>query len=453
MERKKTSQNLTEGNIVKQIIVFTIPILLGQLFQNLYHSVDSIVMGNFEGTTALAAVTASEDISNFLVGFFTGLSTGSGVLFSRYFGAGDHKGLHDAIHTAILFSGILGVGMAGIGIVAAPALLWLIDCPANVMEASLTYLRIYMVGVLFTSMYNVASGVLRAVGDSRRPFYYLVMSSCTNIVLDLLFVVVFHLGVMGVAAATVISQLLSCLLAFGNLTHTTDVYRLNLRELHINGKMLKEVMLLGLPAAIQSCMISFSNMFVQRYINGFGAAAMAGTGAAKKIDKYVGMISMSLGLTMSTFVGQNVGAKRYDRAFRSIRYVLVMGFATVAVLGTLIYFNADFCVGIFTKDPEAVHYGVLMVYVMMPMYYLQTLHQVFSNSVRGFGKSIVVMITTVAGLIVCRQLFLAVSMAMNLVIENVFWAYPVGWGCAAAFSMLYFLFAVYLPLRKEGKKA
>ena len=442
---RRSSTDLTEGNIAKQIILFALPILLGEVFQNLYNSVDSIVVGNFVGTTALAAVTSSSDISRLLVGFFSGLSAGSGVLFARYFGAKDAAKLHDSIHTALTFSAILGVSMALIGVIAAPLLLLLVDCPSDVYDESMLYLRIYFVGVLFTSMYNVASGVLRAVGDSRHPFHYLVAASFTNIMLDLVFVAWLGMGVAGVAIATIISQLLSVSLAVRQMLTTDDVYKLIPGDLKINGAILKEVLLLGLPAAIQSGLISLSNLFVQRYINQFGSAAMAGTGAAKKIDSYVGMVSMSLGLATPAFISQNMGAGKPQRAFRGLWTVVALGFATIAVLGPIIYFNAEFFIRLFTSDPEAMVYGIAMMHVMLPFYGLQVFHQVFSNAVRGFGKSIVVMVASVFGLIICRQIFLAVTMGMNPIIENVFWGYPVGWGCAAMASLCYYIFAIRLP--------
>ncbi len=451
---KKSTMNLTEGNIAKQIIIFALPILLGQIFQNLYNSVDSIVVGKYVGKTALAAVTSSADISQLIIGFFTGLSTGSGVLFARYFGAKDSKNLHLSIHTAITFSIILGVIMAVVGIVISPYLLNLVDCPEDVYEEALQYLRVYLVGVLFTAMYNVASGVLRAVGDSRHPFYYLVIASLTNIVLDIVAVVVFHMGVIGVALATVISQLISVVLAIRNMMTTNDVHKLVIKDLHINGKLLREVLTLGLPAAIQSCLVSFSNLFVQRYINGFGSAAMAGTGAANKLDRYAGMVAQCLGLSVTTFISQNVGAGRYDRAFKGIRSVLVMGFIAVAVFGIPIYFFADTFMRLFSSDEDVIQYGVGMITVMMPVYYIQTLHQIYSNAVRGFGKSATVMIISVVGLIVCRQIFLAVSMGINRVIENVYWAYPVGWFCAFIMSFCYYLFTIKFPYKKKnGKKS
>ncbi|MBR4889569.1 MAG: MATE family efflux transporter, partial [Clostridia bacterium] len=403
---KKSSTNLTTGNITKQILAFAVPIFVGQLFQTLYNSVDSIVVGNAVGTTALAAVSASADISHLLVGFFTGLSTGAGVLFSRSFGAGDHKKLHDAIHTALTFSLILGVAMAVLGIVISPLLLNIVDCPPDVYEEALLYLRIYLVGVLFTALYNVGAGVLRAVGDSKNPLYFLVISSVTNIILDVLLVVVFPLGVAGAALATVGSQFVSVFLVFRKMLFTNDVYKLVLRDLHINKQLLMEVLDLGLPAAIQACLTSISNLFVTRYINSFGSAAMAGIGAGKKIDRFAGMVAQSLGLATSTFVGQNVGAKKIGRAFQGIRVCLIAGFAYVAVVGTAIYFNAEPLARIFTSDAAAISYGVAMITTMIPLYFCQAFNQIIANAVRGFGKSRVVMVCSLSGMIVCRQIFL-----------------------------------------------
>lgn len=448
---KKTSRDMTNGSITIEIIIFALPILCGQIFQNLYNSVDSIVVGNFVGTTALAAVTSSADISRLLVGFFTGLSTGSGVLFSRYFGAREYRTLHEAIHTALLFAIILGIIMASIGITASPFLLKVVDCPEDVYNEALLYLRVYFVGVLFTSMYNVASGVLRAMGDSKRPFIYLVIASVTNIILDVVFVMICGMGVEGVAIATIISQFISVFLVLRNMIFTEDVYRLVIKDLKINTKMLGEVLSLGLPAALQTCMTSVSNLFVQRYINGFGSSAMAGVGAAKKIDKYVGMIAQSIGLTITTFISQNVGAKKHERTFQGIRVVMLLGFITVAALGIPIYYFSEVFLRIFTSDAEAIRYGSMMVKVLMPLYYLQTLHQLFGNAVRGFGKSTIVMMTTVFGLIGCRQLFLGISMGINHTITNVFWAYPVGWACSAVFAIVYYIFAVRIPYTKRIK--
>lgn len=444
----KRSVDLTEGNIVKSIILFALPLLLGQIFQNLYNSVDSIVVGQAVGVTALAAVTSCADISNILVGFFTGLSVGAGVLFSRFFGAKDYDRLHRAIHTAITFSIIVGVSMVIIGILISPFLLRIVDCPDDVYPEAITYLRIYFIGVMFTAIYNVQSGVLRAVGDSRTPLYYLIIASVTNIALDILFVVVLHMGVAGVAIATILAQSESVILVTVRMLRTGDVYKLVLKDLRIEGKLLREILRLGIPAAIQSCLITFSNLFLQRYINGFGTAAMAGAGAGKKIDSYISQLTVALAQSLTTYISQCVGANKYERAFKAIRYTLLINFATVIAVSVPLYIFAGNVATLFTNDPDALRYAVMMNHTLVPLYILQSFHQVFSNSVRGFGKSTVTMFTTVAGLIVLRQIYLAVATHMEHNIVLVFLSWPVGWFFSALFAFLYYMFAVKLPYRK-----
>lgn len=448
---KKSSTNLTVGNIPKQILIFAIPIFVGQLFQVMYSSVDSIVVGNAVGTTALAAVSASADISHLLIGFFAGLSSGAGVLFSRSFGAGDHKKLHDAIHTALTFSLILGVAMAVLGVLISPLLLNIVGCPEDVYNEALLYLRIYLVGVLFTALYNVGAGVLRAVGDSKNPLYFLVISSITNIVMDVLLVVVIPLGVAGAALATVASQFVSVVLVFRKMLKTNDVYKLILRDLHIDKQLLLEVLDLGLPSAVQACLTSVSNLFVTRYINSFGSAAMAGIGAAKKIDRFAGMVAQSLGLATSTFVGQNVGAKKIGRAFSGIRVCLAVGLGYVAVVGSVIFCNAEVLTRVFTSDAEAIGFGVAMITTMIPLYGFQAINQIIANAVRGFGKSRVVMVCSLSGMIVCRQIFLAITMSMNWSVYNIYYGYPLGWFFAALFVFIYYWFAIRRKYKEEAK--
>ena len=439
MSMKKGSRDLTQGNIVKELILFALPIFAGQVFQNLYNSVDSIVVGRALGTTSLAAVSSSADISQLLNGFFVGFSTGGGVLVARYFGAKDREGLEKALHTLVSLGMIVGLVMAMAGIALAPLLLRIVDCPDDVLPEALAYLRVYLIGVLFTAIYNVGSRILQAVGDSRRPFYYLVISSLTNIAMDILFVAVFRIGVVGAALATIISQGLSVILVYTRMLRTDDVYRLVPSKLmKMDPEMLRGIASLGFPAALQSSLISVSNLFVQRYINSFGSSAMAGIGAAKRIDRFVGMIAQSLGLATTTFVAQNVGAGKYSRAFRGIRTALAICAVYVATFGTLIYTNAEFFVSIFITKPEAVAYGVSMVHVMLPFYYFQSLNSIFANAVRGFGKSFVVMLCSILGMIGCRQVFLFFAMRSNYIVENVYFAYPFGWACAAVSVMIYY---------------
>jgi putative MATE family efflux protein len=449
--KEKRSVDLTEGSIAKNIIRFSMPIMLGQVFQNLYNSVDSIVVGNFVGVSALAAVSSSVDISQMIIGFFTGLSVGSGVVFSRYFGAKNYQKLHDSIHTAIAFSIVLGLGMLIIGEILTPALLHMVDCPEEVYAEALIYLRVYLIGVLFTSIYNVASGVLRSVGDSRSPFIYLILSSATNIVLDIFFVISLHMGVTGVAIATIISQLESVIFVLFRMIRTSDVYHLDVRELRIEKTFIGEIMNLGLPAGIQSCLIAFSNLFVQKYVNSFGMEVLAGTGIAKKVDKYAGLISQSLGQATTIYVSQCVGAEKHERAFKGIRTVLLINLIAIIAITIPLYIYAPQVSRIFTSDEETIYYSTMMIRTLMPLYYLQSLHQVFSNAVRGFGKSMAALFTTIGGLIVCRQAYMAIALSWRHEVELVFIGWPVGWFFSALFAILYYLFKIRFPYNREKK--
>ena len=436
---RRGSNDLTTGSIYKSIILFALPILASHILQNLYHSVDSIVVGNNVGTTALAAVSSCTDISALLTGFFTGLSIGAGVLFARYYGAKDQKNLHDSIHTALTFSVILGTCMAVIGVLVTPLLLRIVGCPEDVWPEALDYLRIYFIGVLFTAIYNVGAGVLRAVGDSIDPFIFLLISSSLNIVLDLITVIWFGMGVIGVAVATIISQFVSVALVFGKMLRTDDIYRIDLKDMHIDPSLLKEVIRLGIPSAIQSSLLSLSNLFVQRYLNSFGSAAMAGSGAAKKVDKFIGMVGQSIGQATAPYVSQNIGARNYRRVRDGIRATFVISLVTLAVMMGLVYGFSDTLIGFFTKDPDALYYGMWMLHVLVPFYICQNLNQILSNVVRGYGRSSAVMLLSLSGMVGMRQLFLNIAMRQNYVISNVFLAYPVGWASAGLFVCIYYL--------------
>ncbi len=436
---RRGSNDLTQGNIYSSIILFALPILASHVLQNLYHSVDSIVVGNNVGTTALAAVSSCTDISTLLTGFFTGLSIGSGVLFARYYGAKDQKNLHDSIHTALTFSMLLGVCMATVGVLITPFLLRLVACPDDVWPEAMQYLRIYFIGVLFTAIYNVGAGVLRAVGDSINPFIFLLISSGLNIALDLVTVVLLGMGVLGVAVSTIISQFVSVLLVFGKMLTTDDIYRIDLKDMHINRKLLGQVIKLGIPAAIQSSLLSASNLFVQRYMNSFGSAAMAGSGAARKVDKLIGMVGQSIGQATAPYVSQNVGARNYQRVKDGIKATLVISAVTLITVAILVYSFSSRLIGFFSKDPEAIRYGMWMLNVLVPFYIFQNINAIFSNVVRGFGRSSAVMILSLSGMVGMRQLFLNIAMARSYVITNVFYAYPVGWFFSGLFVIIYYL--------------
>lgn len=445
---KKSSVDLTEGVVYKQLIVFAVPILLGQIFQNLYNSVDSIVVGRIVGKTALAAVSASADISNLLISFFTGLSTGAGVLFAKCFGAKEYDDLHKATHTAIAFSLILGVLLSAVGVAATSWLLRIVDCPADVFAEAEIYLKIYLFGSLFTVLYNVEAALLRSIGDSGSPFRYLVISSCANVVLDFVFVGIFKIGVAGAAAATVLSQLLSVVMATYKMLRTEDVYKLVLKDLRIDARILYELLRLGVPAAFQTSLISISNLFVQRYINAFGSSAIAGIGVAKKIDRFAGLASNSIGLSLMTFIGQNVGANKKSRAIHGLHVSLIICLIYVVIVGVPLYLFAPAFVRIFSTDAETVMYGVAMVQTMMPLYFTQVANNIYANAVRGFGKSSAVMILSLIGMVGVRQLFLAVSMNMSWDVKNIYYAYPISWAAAALLVILYYLVTIRRPGRE-----
>lgn len=447
IKMKKTSTDLTNGNISLQLIKLMQPIFIGQLFQNLYNSVDSIVVGRCVGISALAAVSSSGDISHMLISFFAGLSVGAGIVVSRYYGAMDYDRLQESIHTTILFSIAFGLAMTIVGILLTPWLLQLVKCPADVYEEALVYLRVYFTGVLFTSVYNTASGILRAVGDSKNPLYYLMIASICNILLDLTFVKVIHMGVMGVALASVISQAVSVLLVFRQMVLTTDVYKLHLCGLWFSKDVLVEVLHSGIPAAIQNCLIAFSNLFVQRYVNCFGSAAMAGIGAAKKIDRFIGDIAKSLGMSTAVFASQNIGAKKYDRVFKGMHSAMIIGCNELFILGLIVYLNAESIVSAFTADSNAVTYGVAMMKTIIPLYFLFLAYHVFTNILRSFDYSICSMISQGFGMIVCRQVYLRIAMQLNSNIRNVYLSFPVGWGTSALVS-----YAMFCSLSVEGER-
>ena len=435
---KKGSTDLTQGNSVRLILNYALPILLGQVFQNLYNSVDSIVAGNFAGTTALAAVTSCSDISNLLVGFFTGLSTGAGVLFARFYGAKNWEKLHDSIHTTLTFSVILGAAMALAGILLTPFLLTVVDCPADVWGEAELYLRIYLVGILFTSIYNVASGVLRAVGNSRDPFLYLVAASCTNIALDLLLVGGLRMGVAGAAIATIISQLLSVFLVFWNMLRTEDVYRLVLRDLRrMDRSLLLEVLDLGLPAAVQTCLVSVSNLFVQRYVNQFGSLAMAGIGAAKKVDKYVGLISNSIGLSATTFVSQNLGAGNVDRAKKGSLFGVLSAMAAAELIGVIMYIFIPQLLKLFISDPEAISYGITHARIDTLFYCMLALAHCAAGILRGCGKSTVPMVVMLGCWCVLRSIYVTVILRFIHEFRMISWAYPLTWTVSCILFVIY----------------
>ncbi len=445
---KSKGVDLTAGSIWEHVLAFAAPILIEQLLQNFYNSVDAIVVGRLVGMTALAAVTSCGDIAQLMISFFAGLSAGAGVMFSHARRTREYAALHDTIHTAVAFSILLGSLMAAAGAVFTPFLLRVVNCPNDVLGEATVYLRIYLIGVLFTAVYNVGAGVLRAIGDTKSPLLYLTVSSAANVGLDLLFVAWAGMGVLGAGLATVLSQFFAAALVFRRMMRSRSVYHLSLRELRLRPDLLRQAAKLGLPAAVQNALVCISSLFVQRYTNGFGSQVMAGVGAARKVDRFLLMICQSIGLSAGAFVGQNIAAGQYRRTFEGIRTCAALNVLFLFTIGVPAYFFAPQVIGIFSKDTAAAAYGVQMLRVLLPLYFLQVLNHIFSNAVRGFGHPRAAMLLSAAGMIGVRQVFLAAAMHRSPVIENIYFGYPVGWGSAALFMAAYYFLAVRPEYRR-----
>ena len=363
MQTETVSQNglMTDGNILKKIIFFSVPLILGNLLQQLYNTADSIIVGNFVGSNALAAVGSSTSLINLLIAFSQGAAVGAGVVVSQYLGADDRKGIRDAVHTSMAIALILGIALTIGGVfLSRPLLLWM-HTPQDVLADSVAYLQIYFGGVVFNVLYNMASGILNAVGNSKRSLLYLGSASITNIVLDLLLVRGFHMGVAGAAIATDISQLVSSVLAIGFLMRVPTSYRISLRQIRIQKKMASRIIRIGLPTGIQNMVISFSNVLVQSSVNRFGADAMAGFGAYMKIDGFNILPVTSFSMAVTTFTGQNYGAGKIDRVKKGMWATLAMGFLYTVATGALLLLFSDPLMRMFTDNTAAIAYGELKI--------------------------------------------------------------------------------------------
>ena len=357
--KKDGSVLMTEGVIWKQLVIFSIPLLIGNLFQQLYNTVDSIVVGQFIGSEALAAVGSSTPLINLIIGMFMGIAVGSGVIISQYYGAKSEDKMGWAVHTSIALSIIGGILLSVVGIVFSPSILRLMKTPPEVLDTSVLYFRIYFLGSLFNLLYNMGAGILQAVGDSRRPLIFLCISSVTNIVLDLLFVAGFHMGVDGVAWATIISQFVSAVLVMSALMRTKDIYRLELRKIKIDKRMMKRILRLGIPSGIQQSIISLSNVVVQANVNIFGSTVMAGFGAYNKVDGFVVLPMQSFCMAATTFTGQNIGAGKPERIREGIKQGMIICVSVSALISLLLFFESERVLSIFSSDPGVIHNGMI----------------------------------------------------------------------------------------------
>ena len=435
---KRRDVDMTEGNIARHIITFAIPLLIGNIFQQLYNTVDTWVVGNFVNNQAYSAVGTVGPIVNMLIGFFMGLSSGAGVVISQYYGAQQPDKVRQTVHTALLMTLILGAVFTVVGITMIPVMLNLINMPSNVQGEATTYLTIYFAGILGLMFYNIGAGILRAVGDSQRPFYFLVVSAVMNIGLDLLFVLVFHMGVAGVALATIIAQGTSAVLIIITLLRTDASIKLIPKELKIHWDMLKKIFTVGIPAALQMAITSFSNIFVQSYINHFGEFCMSGWTTYAKVDQLLFLPMQSISLASTTFVGQNLGRNQPARARQGVRISLFLALAATAILTVPVMIFAKPIVTFFNADPQVVEYGTLLLQWLSPFYLLCCFNQIYSSALRGAGNSRAPMIIMLSSFVAFRQVYLFIMSGVWNEILPIAMSYPAGWLLCSILTATYY---------------
>ena len=435
---KDASVNLTEGPIGRQIVLFTVPLLLGNVFQQFYNTADTVIVGKFVGKEALAAVGSSGALINLLVSLFMGVAVGAGVVVSRYYGAKQYEEMRATIHTTIAFGLIAGVVLTVLGVLVTPLLLRWMKTPESVMDSSVLYFRIYFAGVLTTLMYNIGSGIYRALGDSKRPLYFLIVSTIVNVALDLLFVAVLDMGIGGAAIATVMAQGLSMVLVYWKMMREDTVYRVDWRAIRIDKRFLRQILAIGLPSGIQNAVVSLSNVVVQSNINSFGDIAMAGCGAYNKLDGFALLPSSSFSLALSTFVSQNIGAREYDRAKKGAVFGLAATMVVSAAAGVFIYIAAPSLIGFFNSDPAVIRYGVLMARNIVFAYALVAYTHGMAGILRGAGLSRVPMFVMVGCWCVLRVIWIQVMVPLTQDIRVVFWSYPITWTFSVLILTIYF---------------
>lgn len=451
-EVREKQNGILEGVIWKQLLLFFFPILVGTFFQQLYNTVDTVIVGQFAGKEALSSVGGSSaQIINMVVGFFTGLTAGGTVLISQAYGASHRQRLEDALHTSYAFGIFGGIGFGILGVVTAPLILRLMNTPEELMEMSTLYIRIYFSGLVFVFIYNMGAAILRAIGDSKRPLYYLVVCCVVNIVLDLLLVLYCGLGVLGVAVATLASQAISAVMVTWALMHKVDCMSLSFRKIRIHGEILKNMLQIGFPSGLQSSMYSISNMIVQAALNLLGVDTMAAWTAYGKIDSVFWMINSSFGIALTTFVGQNFGAGKWERVKKGTRVCLGMSVGTAVCLTLGLMAAGPFLLGIFTGDETVVAIGMTMMRRIAPAFVMFVFIEIFSGSLRAQGYTFVTTLISVLGVCVYRIIWvnmIPAGQGLTWIIS----CYPISWVvCACLVSMYYFYKQKRIIDRVEAK--
>lgn len=419
---------IIEGVIWKQLLIFFFPIVVGTLFQQLYNTVDAIIVGRFVGKQALASVGGSASVlSNLVIGFFTGLSAGASVIISQFFGAKEPEKLHKSVHTAYAAAIIFGVVITIVGVILTPWMLQITNTPAEVLADSIVYLRIYFGGILFTFIYNMGSSIMRAIGDSRRPLYYLIVCCFINIVLDLLFVVVFHMGIAGAAIATLIAQAVSAALVTYSLAGAYEDVKLKRSDIRIDPSLFRHEFKIGLPSGLQSCMYSITNIIIQASINNFGTDTAAAWAAFGKLDAIFWTVNGAFGIAITTFAGQNYGAGRYDRVKKSTRFCLSMAFVSAFILISFLIIACRPLYHIFTTDAAVIDLGVYMLKYITPSYFLFVFIEIFSGSLRGTGDVMIPTLITLGGVFFVRLPWVLFITPMTGKLSTLMLSYPLSW--------------------------
>ena len=437
--KKTTTRDMTRGPIALQVLLFALPLMLGNIFQMLYNTVDSIVVGNFVGTQAPAAVGSTTMIINMLVFFFNGFSIGAGVVIGQHFGARNMQQLHKAVETTMAATFVLCLLFTAVGMLGVKPMLRFMSTPEDVFGEAVAYLRIYFAGISGLLVYNMGSGILRAVGDTSRPLFFLILTSVLNILLDLLFVLGFGMGIEGVALATILSQFISAVLTLLLLTRSRDIYRLTWHDLHIDGTILANIFAVGLPAGIQSVITAFSNVFVQSYVNAFGSSCMAGWSCYNKLDQFIMLPMQSMAMAATTFVSQNIGAKQEQRADRGTVTTVAMSVGITGMIAAALYLFAAQAVELFTNDPSVVEFGVLFLRANVFFLLFNCVNHVLAGALRGRGDSRGPMVIMIACFVVVRQIYLfaVTHFAANTPLLVGF-GYPVGWVSCCVVELTYF---------------
>ena len=427
MAQNTSARNITEGVIWKQLLFFFFPILLGTFFQQMYNTVDTIIVGRFVGTQALAAVGSTGALISLLNGFFMGLSSGATVLVSQFFGASDQTGIKKAVHTGIGLSLVLGLLITLLGLCFGPQVLRMMKTPADCLDGAILYARIFFSGAIVSMVYNMGAGILRAMGDSKRPMIFLIITCFLNIFLDILCVVVLKMGVAGAAVATVLSQCISAVLVLRVLMKLPDEYRLHLSRIGLDLLLMRRILSVGVPAGLQFVTFDLANLLIQSGINTFGSATIAAFTAYCKADMLTWMLSGAFGVAITTFVGQNYGAQKYDRIYKSVRICLGMGVALIGVCSALVIYFRQFILGIFSADPEVIQRGAWLMLWVVPFNVVFVPVEIFAGAMRGTGYSAVPTAITSVCVCVFRVLWLFTVVSRFHTLEMLMLCYPISW--------------------------